>query len=192
MAKQISKKKPSKLTTEHTETNQISNAEPSVSPPKSTWLPVIVVAIASGIISVLIATGFHYGVNRPSKTFSPLAPAGSAAKTPDYAELNVKTPNAPIKAFNIVMSNDRIESGGPFKASQGDRIVINLSSHDQGEADFQIDGLGTPVSTTIETNNHDQITFIVEKKGDFVIALNREEPWEGKVEHTQIGTLHVD
>ena len=100
--------------------------------------------------------------------------------------------NAPgdPKRFVVSLEHDQVTSGLPIRVKQGDKVIIDITTGEQQEADFQIEGYRQ--STNIERGNVSQFEFQASRKGEYNVILSRREPWEGEVIRKKVGSFFVE
>jgi exosome complex RNA-binding protein Csl4 len=99
------------------------------------------------------------------------------------------TPAEP-KKFSVNLAQDEATDGLPIHVKQGDQVIIRITTGEQSEADFQIEGYQQ--STNVERGNLSQFEFEASRKGTFNVVLSRREPWEGEVMRKKIGDFVVE
>ena len=134
---------------------------------KINWLNIIVVLIAGlALVSLFMML-------RPKPVAAPQTNDGQQ-------EVVESLPGPAVKTFNLVISGRHIKdiAGESIKVTQGDEVVLNITSDEPGE--FHLHGYGT--SADLTANELQEIKFTADTAGRFEFEIHEFDTPLGAIE----------
>lgn len=125
------------------------------------------------VMSIIILVALLAAMTLQAKTNSLKSPLPSATPV--------------VRTFAVVVSNNKIDQAS-IKVKKGETVTIDITSHDQNEADIKIEAFTQ--ATTVESNNVTQLSFVADKAGTFPIII--EDIEVGEEMRETVGTLNVE